>query len=85
MQVRAGGSTGKYWRILTYEASGNGKRAGRATHLCVNLVHWCEVAGKVGEEDIALNDRGTIDPSALEDLGHVVKSGTLHDEEFIDI
>ena len=52
-------------------------RKGGQAYLLVDLVHGLEVARKVGEEDVALEDSVAVDTSALEDLGHVVEGSTL--------
>ena len=46
-------------------------------YLLVDLIHGREVLLEVGEEDVALQDGAAVDPSALEDFGHVVEGSTL--------
>ena len=48
-----------------------------SAYLLVDLVHGREVLLQVGEEDVALQDGAAVDPSALEDFGHVVEGSTL--------
>ena len=46
-------------------------------YLAVNLIHGHEVPGEIGEIDVTLHNGHAVDTRALEDLGHIVESGTL--------